>query len=647
MDELLEQFLVEGRELVAAAHEALAVLTGDPANADAVDRAFRAFHTLKGSVTLFDLKPAEHILHAGEDLLDRARKGAAGLSSGDIARLIAILDQIDRWIDALEREGEIEAGAAGIAERLLIGAPRAQAITPADDEQQASTPAEPWLAALLERRAAVVAQGEDALVAFRYAPDRDAFFRGEDPLALVGGVPGLIALDILPPDGHWPAADAIEPFECGMVIEGVSAATPDALRQSFRLVPDQVRFHSLAARAQPAKGDDSGLPLAASVLRVDARRVDALADDVGELIVAANAFAPLGDRAEALDAGFALDIRAAQAGLERAVGRLSRSVSAVRLISLAPTLARLPRMVREIADGLGKPVDFAVSGEQVEVDKQIADGLFEPLLHLVRNAIDHGIEDAATRARSGKPANGQLALAVARDGDDILMSLSDDGAGIDRARVRDVAVARGLIEREAADALSDAGTLALIFAPGFSTAAAVTGVSGRGVGMDAVQAAVERLRGGVEIESVPGHGTRFQLRLPANAITTRLLVVEVARDRYGVPFDQISETVRVGADRLIPLGTGTACVLRDRTVPVLSLAGLLGMADDGGFPAKLLVTRAGGEPVALRVDGFHERLDAMVRPPSGLLAGLPMVRGTTVTGDGAVLLVLNISELVA
>jgi two-component system chemotaxis sensor kinase CheA len=189
--------------------------------------------------------------------------------------------------------------------------------------------------------------------------------------------------------------------------------------------------------------------------------------------------------------------------------------------------------------------------------------------------------------------------------------------------------------------------LALIFAPGFSTAATVTGVSGRGVGMDAVQAAVERLRGRIEIDSVVGEGTRFRLRFPANAITTRLLVVEAGRDRYAVPFEQIAETVRVGADRLVPLGTGTACVLRDRTVPVLSLARLLGAEESDGLPVKLLVTEAGGEPVAIRVDAFHERIDAMVRPPSRLLTGVSVVDGTTVLGDGTVLLVLNMAELVA
>jgi two-component system chemotaxis sensor kinase CheA len=647
MDELLEQFLIEGRELVADAQGALAQLRGDGADARAIDAAFRAFHTLKGSVALFDLLPAERVLHAGEDLLAEARKHGTGFAVEEIVRLIAIVDQVDRWIDDLERDGGLGADAGGKAAALLGDGASVVADEPEDMpplEGDASLPG--WSSALAERHGAALDAHEGPLAAFRYMPDREAFFRGEDPLALVGAVPGLLVLDILPPDEGWAPIEAYEPFACMMAIEGVSGVSVDALRQAFRLAPDQVAFAALPARVVAANSEATQA-IAATSIRVDARRIDALAEDVGELVVAAHAMASLAERAQALDPGFALDIRAGQASLERAVGRISRSVSEVRLVSLAPTLARLPRMVREIAAGLGKTVDFTVSGEQIEVDKQIVDGLFEPLLHLLRNAIDHGIEAADIRTHAGKPAEGKLALTVVRDGDGIMLSLSDDGAGIDRARVRATAVGRGLIDAETAEALSDAGALALIFLPGFSTAAMVTGVSGRGVGMDAVQAAVERLRGRIEIDSVAGEGTCFRLRFPANAITTRLLVVEAGRDRYAVPFEQIAETVRVDAGRLVPLGTGIACVLRDRTVPVLSLAGLLGSEESGSLSAKLLVTEAGGEPVAIRVDAFHERIDAMVRPPSRLLTGVPMVSGTTVLGDGTVLLVLNMAELVA
>jgi two-component system chemotaxis sensor kinase CheA len=641
MDELLEQFLIEGRDLVADAHAAFVILHIDPGDERAIDAAFRAVHTLKGSVGLFDMAPAERLLHAAEDRLAVARKRESRLTIADVAGLVATIDQLDRWIDEFERDGALKPNAAATAESLSIK----------KGGEVSAEPAASWLSALIDRHQAAIQKSQAPLVAFRYAPDSDAFFHGEDPLALVASLPSVLAIDILPITGEWPSADVFEAFSCVMAIEGFSSETADTLRPFFRLVPDQFTLLPIeagceqeAALAQSAA--DLDMQAATTVLRVDAHRVDALADTVGELVVATNALAVLAERADVIDPPLALGIRAAQADLERAVGAASRAVSAVRLVSLAPALRRLPRLVREIAGNLSKDIRFTLTGERTEVDKQIADGLFEPLLHLVRNAIDHGIEDAAGRVRAGKGPIGILSLAISREADDVVVTLADDGAGIDRDRIRAVAIARGLVTAEASEALSDAGTLALIFAPGFSTAQAVSAVSGRGVGMDAVQAAIDRLRGRIEIDSIVGRGTRFILRLPANAITTRLLVIDVANDRYAVPFDQIAETVRVAGDRFVPVGTGMACVLRDRTVPVLSLAEMLGGKDSCVSPVKLLVTRASGDLVALRVDGFHERLDAMVRPPSGLLAGMPLVAGTTMMGDGAVMLVLNMAEVV-
>lgn len=651
MDELLDQFLIEGRDLVAEANAALRAMADTPGNAGALDSAFRAVHTLKGSVGLFDMASAERTLHHAETMLSDARK-SGGLDARAIAQLIAIIDQVDRWIDALERDGNLGAQADTVADALTLDHRTSGSLASSAEQtpQERGSPA--WVTALLARQRATVALIEAPLVAFRYTPDDDAFFRGEDPLALVAGLPGVVALDILPAGGAWPSRDAFEPFACVLVIEGISTATEEVLRPSFRMVPDQFCLLPLERDAPlSAETNETGsldfTPAATTVLRVEVHRVDTLADTIGELVVATNGLATLAERADSIDPALALSIRSTHAEFERAVGATSRAVSAVRLVSLAPALRRLPRLVREIASGVDKSVNFTMVGDQTEVDKQIADGLFEPLLHLVRNAIDHGIEAAATRAAAGKAPDGKLTLTIGREADDITVMLADDGAGIDRDRIKASAVAKGLITPDVAETLSDTATLSLIFTAGFSTAAAVTGLSGRGVGMDAVQAAVERLRGRIEIDSVVGKGTCFTLRLPANAITTRLLVIEVASDRYAVPFDQIAETVRVNGNRLIPLGTGTACVLRDRTVPVLSLAELLGNVERGTLPAKLLVTRASGEAIALRVDGFHERINAMVRPPSGLLAGVPLVGGTTVMDDGAVMLVLNMAELVA
>ena len=304
-------------------------------------------------------------------------------------------------------------------------------------------------------------------------------------------------------------------------------------------------------------------------------------------------------------------------------------------------------MAREIAESLGKRIQLTVTGDGLEVDKQISDGLFEPLLHLVRNAVDHGIEAPDIRRAAGKDESGRIALSFRREGDRIAVTLSDDGAGMDPAAIRRTAVDRGLVMSEVAETLDDREALRLIFAPGFSTAATISQVSGRGVGMDVVQNAVTALRGTIEVRSRIGLGTDFHIQLPGNALTTGLLVVEVAADRYGLSLEQVVETVRIDRTALLPVGGGLACVLRDRTIPVLHLGNLLDAEARDSAHARLVVTRMNGEAVALQVDGFGERIDTVLRPPSGMLAAMRGVMGSALTPEGDVLIVLDIPELAA
>lgn len=644
MDDLLEQFLIEGRELVTEASKHLSALARDPQAADALDGAFRAIHTLKGSFAVFAFAPAEKLLHAAEDLLHRARRHASVLDAAAVAGLLASLDQTDRWIDDTQRGGTLPADAEQRADRMiaLLAAPQKASV--AEPVIVGSAPAD-WIATLTARETKAIAQATAPVTVFRYTPDTDCFFRGEDPLGVVENVPGLIAVAVLPKGDAWPTIDDLEPFACIAIIEGLSAASEAEVRTAFRLQPGQV---DIAAIQPPPVPFDGGETLRdKATLRVDAARVDALADGLGDLMVAINGLAPLADEVEQVDRALAARLRAAQAGIERATGKLSRNLTRVRLVPLDATLRRLPRVAREIAQGLGKEAAFTLAGETMEVDKQVADGLFEPLLHLVRNAIDHGIETPEARRARGKDAMGQVALAFQRQGDMITATVSDDGAGIDPARLRACAVDRGLLSQEAADALDDSAALRLIFRAGLSTASSVTEISGRGVGMDVVQAAIARLRGSVEIESKAGVGTRFRIRLPVTALTTRLLVIEVAGERYGVSLEQVVETMRIDEAALMPVGRGLACVLRERTIPVLDLAVLLDAPPARGHHAKLIVTHVDGNPVALRVDGFGERIDTMLRSPHGILAAAPGVIGSAALADGGVLLVLDLPELAA
>ena len=637
MDELLQQFLIEAPELIAQASADLDQLAQNAADRARIDSAFRAVHTLKGSVAIFDMAPAGRALHAAEDLLERVRAGSQPLDGEGVAALIAVLDETDRWVDSMEQTGALPQGAGKVADRLI--AAFAGSDLPSGHGVQIE-----WLDSLRARERATIDGAETDLVAFRYSPDPECFFRGEDPLAIVGAVPDIVAFEILPNE-PWPELADFEPFRCSVTLEGLSSAPLADVRSALRLVTDQLATAVIPVveRLQ----DDLAPSATQRALRIDSSRVDALADGVGELIIASHTLSHVAEEADRIDPQLGARVHAAQAELDRAVEGMRRSVMAVRMVSLASSLRRLPRTVREIAAGLGKPVRFEMRGETTEVDKGIADAIYEPLLHLVRNALDHGIEPPEVRSAANKAELATLRLDIRRDGDRVVIALSDDGAGIDPARIRDVAVERQVVDRETADSMDDAHAIRLIFAAGFSTASEVSAVSGRGVGLDAVQTAVDDLGGTIEIASTVGSGTAFVLRLPLNAIMTRLLIVAAGGDRYAVPLDRIIETVSVPSEHILAVGTGRACVLRDRTLPVLELATMLGRESEPAPLTKLLVAEAATEPVAIIVEGFGQRIDGIVRPRSGLLSGVPGVAGTTLLGDGGLLLVLDLAELVA
>lgn len=652
MDDLIEQFLLESRELIHQASADFARLAERPTDSGSVESAFRAIHTLKGSVAVFSFDPAERVLHRAEDLLELGRKGTVLLGRAELDGLVGCLDQVDRWIEEVERGGTLGDNADVLAAVAIarLDAPGGGASVPviappgpgAPDRDSAK-----WAELLVQRQAASLETAGSLLTAFRYVPAADCFFLGDDPLAIAAAVPDLVTLEILPVAGEWPSADEIEPFTCISALEGLSGAPVEDVRAAFRLVADQVSVTVVDPLAGETADADSGKRRIADSVRVNVEHLDALADRLGELLVGLNGLGPIAAAIGAVDAGVAARMRAADGELQRIGNSLRGAVEAVRSVSLEPTLRRLPRIAREVAASMGKDIAFSISGQKVVADRQIAEGLYEPLLHLLRNALDHGIESSDRRVEAGKPPQGRISLRLKRDGETIEALLEDDGGGIDTAAVRRIAVERGLLDEVSAAQLSEKGAAGLIFAPGFSTAETITSLSGRGVGMNAVKVAIEAMRGTIEVDSRLGQGTVFRMRLPANALTTRLLIIEAGGDRYAVALDQVVETVRMSNAELLPVGNGTACVLRGRTVPVLGLGALLGCADASMPHAKLLVARSRGETVAFRVEAFGERINTMVRPPRGLLKATPGIMGSALLGDGGVVLVLDLEELAA
>jgi two-component system chemotaxis sensor kinase CheA len=715
MNEFIEQFLIEARELIDQATDDLLALEERPGDAGRLDSVFRAFHTLKGAAGIVDFDAMGRAVHAAEEVLSQVRAGERAMTPGLVGDGLACLDQVVQWLDAMQASGEPPAGADPAADAVIA---RFQGSTPAPTAI-AEAPDEDWAAALQARHSDV-----EATAALRYVPDAESFFRGEDPLALIQLAPGLAALE-LGPDGDWPALEDFDPFQCQLIIQALFVGNAHEIAQSLAsatgrldVVPlspgglagparaifeEQLRLldvsgeghagrvasakrtagnvlrhqgnRDAATRVAASDGaaalasalrtllSGTGDPLAgiveeaapaqqtadpaARVLRVDVERIDALVRLTGEMSVVKNAIGHLSALAQSGDATLGARLKDQHALLERLVNELQRSVLAIRVLPMRHVFQRFPRLVRDMGVTLSKPMHLLIEGDDTEADKAVVESLFEPLLHVLRNAADHGVETAGQRAAAGKTVQATLRLSAVREGEHVLVSVEDDGGGIDLVRVRETALNRGVATREALDAMSDAETAELIFAPGFSTAATVTGLSGRGVGMDAVRTGIERLGGRVRVESVAGHGARVVMTLPFTVMITRVMTVEAGGQVFGIPLDAVVETIKLPRERITGIGAAEAIVVRGRTVPLVSLATTLSIRERPapGRDATIVIASRGGQLCGLDVERVGEPMDVMLKPLDGLLAGMAGIAGTTLLGDGRVLLVLDLEDL--
>jgi two-component system, chemotaxis family, sensor kinase CheA len=385
-------------------------------------------------------------------------------------------------------------------------------------------------------------------------------------------------------------------------------------------------------------------------LRVDESKIDALVNLAGELIVVKNGFAHLAKRlgTETGEEEAARQIRRDYDAIEQIAGEIHAAILQLRMVPIGQVFRSFPRLVRDISRQLDKKLAFVTRGETTEVDKTVVDLLFEPLLHLVRNALDHGIETRDLRRSAGKSEVANITMQATRIGDRLVVEVIDDGSGIDPNIVKRKARERGLLTIDELAALSDEQAIDLIFSAGFSTAAKISDISGRGVGMDVVRTTVEQVGGRVSITSNLGVGTTARLELPLNIAISRIMVAEAGGHIFGVPLDAVTETIRLTPDRISQIKTNEGFVLRNRVIPICPLIELMDLPKKPGAEPDartLLITEVAGKIAALEVDAIGDRLETVLKPMQGLLSNARGYAGTTLLGDGRVLLVLDLKEI--
>ncbi|MDT7521174.1 chemotaxis protein CheA [Rhodoferax sp. TBRC 17198] len=386
-------------------------------------------------------------------------------------------------------------------------------------------------------------------------------------------------------------------------------------------------------------------------LKVDQVKIDRLMNLIGEMVVAKNAMPYLANRAETVFGvrELAREIKGQYATINRISEEMQDAIMQIRMMPVSFVFQRFPRLVRDISRRLGKQVNLELEGQETAADKNIIESLGDPLVHIVRNSLDHGFEMPEVRTAAGKPAAGTLRIAARQEADRVVIEITDDGKGIDAQAIKLKAYQKGLIDEATMDRISDQEAVNLVFIPGFSTSEVISDLSGRGVGMDVVRTAIEQVHGNIVLESTKGQGTRIRLSLPLSMAVTNVMTVESNQQMFGIPMDAVVETVRVPRASVRTIKQRKATLLRGRVVPLRDLNAVLGLAappvTNDSDEYAVLVVRVGDESLGLVVDDFHETADIILKPLSGVLSGLRAYSGSALMGDGSVLMVLNTKEM--
>jgi two-component system, chemotaxis family, sensor kinase CheA len=634
-------FLNEAREHLAEVDDALLALERDDASPEAstlrahLATVFRGVHTIKGMAAAMGYVAVEQLSHALESRCEPLRSGEEPLRGDVVALLFDGTDLLRAAVDAVPG-GRLEPTSAmrALVTRLgvlPVATPRATVALP-DTAMTTSTTTEG------ARGRPDGGVGTLHRVEVRLAADC--------PLMGVRAMIVLAKLSVLgtvrdtePAQERWME----DLFDGAFRVTLQSSASDDEIRTAAQSAGDVARVSVTVATSTPAQGSDR-VSAAPRTVRLDARRLDTLLELVGELVITRDRLLRAIEQSDHPDRA----VVHAATDAARLVATLQDEVLQARMLPVAQVFDRFPRLVRDIARELGKEVHFTMQGREIELDRSLLDAIGDPIMHLLRNALDHGVEDPATRLAAGKPASGELILRAARDRAAVVIQVQDDGRGIDRVVVLHRAREQGLVGATVT-ALTDDAVLPLLAHPGFSTAKSVTAISGRGVGVDVVNTRVRALGGQLDLETITGEGTVFTMRLPLTLAIIRALLVQVGGATYAIPAAHVMEVLEFnGASRR----TGALTItVRDETVPLVALQQRF--EDDPHAPAAanpdgvrhVAIVEVAGRRTALLVDAVLAQQDIVVKPLDAVRGAKPWFSGATVLGDGSPALIVDVSSV--
>ncbi|HDS1083977.1 MULTISPECIES: chemotaxis protein CheA [Stenotrophomonas] len=604
-DDITADFIIEAQEILDRLGEQLVSLEQAPQDSDQLNAVFRGYHTLKGGAGFLGVTAMVELCHAAEEALGAARAGQAVLQAHHFDAAQQSLDYLQAMLDAVSSGTE-----PGYAPPDLI----------AQFDVHGGAVAAPAAAA------APAAGGSDLITDDEFEALLDQLHGGNAPTAVS---PAKKADDGLISEDEFEA-----------LLDQLHGGAAPGAKPAAAVAPTPVAAPRPAAAPAPA-AKPAAKPLAEAehTVRVDTKRLDAIVNLIGELVLSRNRLKTL--RARLRDE----ELDRAVSTLDIATARLQSAVMRTRMQPVGKVFSRFPKVARDVARSLKKEVDLELIGAETELDRNLVEALADPLVHLVRNAIDHGVEMPDLREAQGKPRMGHVRLSAQQEGDYVSIEVQDDGAGIDPEKLRAKAREKGLIDPEAAARLSSEECLHLVFLPGFSTKQQVTDISGRGVGMDVVQSRIRELSGQIQIQSELGRGSRFMIRVPLTLAILPTLLVQAGEDVYALPLARVMEVLHAPRTSLGWFDGRAVLDRRSHTLPLVDLRQWLDVTPTASTLLTIVVLQAGEARFGLVVDQVRGREEVVIKPLPKALRGLRGYAGATLIGDGRMALILDVDGL--
>lgn len=657
-EEILEDFLIEAGEILEQLSEQLVQLERCPDDTDLLNAIFRGFHTIKGGAGFLQLTPLVDCCHITENLFDMLRTGKRKVNAELMDVVLQVVDSVNgMFAQVREREEPMPAAPALLAavSALVSGEASADRMSTAATATQTAQP--PATSAASDNADVTDDEFEQMLAALDRAPASEPAASSDeitdeefeallDTLQAGRTINGDAAASSVAASGMSEHADdqaeVVEPTPASDdITDSEFEALLDALhgKGSHKGLPAQPVPQELSPVVPESKLPARETHPEATV-RVDTKRLDEIMNMVGELVLVRNRLVRIG-------AASADEVLSKAIGnLDLVTADLQMSVMKTRMQPIKKVFGRFPRVVRDLARSLGKEIALELHGEDTDLDKNLVEALADPLVHLVRNAVDHGVELPDVRERNGKQRMGTILLAAEQEGDHILLTISDDGNGMDPDVLRRKAVEKGIMDADAAERLSDNECFNLIFAPGFSTKSEISDVSGRGVGMDVVKTKIAQLNGSVHISSRMGQGSRIEIKVPLTLAIMPTLMVMVGEQTFALPLTSVNEIFHLDLKRTNMVDGQQVVTVRDKALPLFHLRHWL-LHDDRSSrsQAHVVIVTVGTQRIGFVVDDLIGQEEVVIKPLGRMLHGTPGMAGATITGDGGIALILDIPGL--